>query len=74
MKVYTYSEARQQLSRVLDEAKSYGETRIKRKDGTEFTIRPIESKDSPLDVRGVQTDATMDDVMKAIRDVRDRDY
>jgi hypothetical protein len=74
MKVYTYSEARQQLARVLDEAKARGETRIKRQDGTEFTIRPVQSKASPLDVEGVKTGATMDDILQAIREGRERDF
>ena len=74
MKVYTYSEARQKLARVLDEAKARGETRIKRQDGTEFTIRPVRSKLSPLDVEGVKTDATMDDILQAIRESRERDF
>ena len=74
MKVYTYSEARQQLARVLDEAKAQGEIRIKRQDGTEFAIRPVRSKTSPLDVEGVKTDATMDDILQAIRESRRRDF
>ena len=34
MKVYTYSEARRWLARVLDEAREGGEIRIKRRDGS----------------------------------------
>ena len=74
MKVYTYSEARQRLSRVLDEAKSYGESRIVRQDGTEFAIRPVTTGGSPLDVKGVKTRATTNDIKKAIRESRERDY
>ena len=45
MKVYTYSEARQRLSRLLDEAREGGEIRIKRRDGSEFTVRPVRPGD-----------------------------
>jgi antitoxin Phd len=74
MKVYTYSEARQRLSRVLDEAKSRGETRIMRQDGTEFTIQPVKSKGSPFDVKGVKTKVSMNDIKSAVREGRERDY
>jgi antitoxin (DNA-binding transcriptional repressor) of toxin-antitoxin stability system len=36
MNVYTYSEARQRLSSVLDSAKASGEVLIRRKDGATF--------------------------------------
>ncbi len=45
MKVYTYSEARQRLARVLDEARSGGEIRIKRRDGSEFAVRPVRARE-----------------------------
>ena len=73
MKVYTYSEARQRLARVLDEAKDGGEVRIKRRDGTEFTVRPVRSGRSPLDVPGVDTDVTTEDIVAAIRESRERE-
>ncbi len=72
MKVYTYSEARQRFARVLDEARKDGEIRIKRRDGTEFTIRPVRSGGSPLDVVGVDTDLTAEDIVAAIREGRER--
>jgi PHD/YefM family antitoxin component YafN of YafNO toxin-antitoxin module len=48
MKVYTYSEARQRLARLLDEAGKRGEVRIKRRDGSEFVVRPVPPGGSPL--------------------------
>jgi len=74
MKVYTYSEARQRLSRLLDEARTSGETRIKRQDGSEFTIKPVSSPGSPFDVKGVHTKASSEDIRSAIRESRERDY
>jgi len=74
MKVYTYTEARQRLSRVLDEARTRGESRIKRQDGSEFIVQPVKSKGSPLDVKGVKSKATSSDIRSAIREGRERDY
>ena len=73
MKVYTYSEARQRLARLLDEARKGGEIRIKRRDGTEFAVRPVQSDASPLDVPGVDTGLTREDILAAIRESRERD-
>ena len=73
MKVYTYSEARQRLARVLDEAKEKGEIRIKRQDGAEFTIQPVAPTGSPLNVAGVESKVSTSDILNAIRDGRDRD-
>jgi prevent-host-death family protein len=39
MKEYTYSEARQKLSAVLDEAQRGGVVRIRRRDGQAFVLR-----------------------------------
>jgi len=73
MKVYTYTEARRWFARVLDEATAGGEIRIKRRDGSEFSVRPVPSTGSPLDVAGVDTDVSIDDIMGAIREGRERD-
>lgn len=73
MKVYTYSEARQRLARLLDEAGKRGEIRIKRRDGSEFTVRPISNQGSPLNVAGVDTGVTRDDIVGAIRESRERE-
>lgn len=72
MKVYTYSEARQKLSAVLDRAKVEGEVRIKRRDGGEFVVRPAERRGSPLDVEGVDTDITAEEIVEAVREIRER--
>jgi antitoxin (DNA-binding transcriptional repressor) of toxin-antitoxin stability system len=73
MKVYTYTEARRWFARVLDEARAGGEIRIKRRDGSEFSLRPVPSTGSPLDVKGVDTDVSIDDIMGAIREGRERE-
>ena len=68
MKVYTYSEARRWLARVLDEAREGGEIRIKRRDGSEFSLGPVSATTSPLDVPGVDTDLSRDEIVGAIRE------
>ncbi len=72
MKVFTYSEARQNLSKLLVLAQRE-EVEIRRKDGSTFTLRAKsrESK-SPFDVPGVSTRATTSDIVDAVRDSRKR--
>jgi len=53
MDVYTYSEARQRLSEVLDEAESTGKVIIRRKDGRTYALIPERSVVSPLDIPSV---------------------
>ena len=70
MKVFTYSEARQNLSKVLMLAQSE-EVEIRRKDGAVFSLRSKKHKTkSPFDVPGITTKATTQDILNAIRDSR----
>jgi prevent-host-death family protein len=71
MKVYTYSEARQRLSDVLNTARSE-EVIIKRRGGETFSIIYRKSKKSPFDVPGIQTKATTKDILVAVRESRER--
>jgi len=48
MQVYTYSEARQKLSIVLDQAENTGKVLIQRKDGRTFALIPEKIASSPL--------------------------
>ncbi len=72
MQVYTYSEARQKLSAVLDRAESSGSVMIRRKDGRTFTLQPLKSKVSPLDVPSIRTNMSTDDLVGLVRDERSR--
>ena len=71
MNVYTYSEARQRLSDVLEEAERTGEVRIKRRGGGEFALRPVRREASPFEAAGaaVQTreELTPQDLVDAVR-------
>jgi len=72
MKTYTYSEARQNLASLLDKAKKESEVMIKRQDGTYFVLRPVKVKQSPLNVEGVDTDFSAEDIVRTIREIRER--
>lgn len=71
MKVYTYSQARQNLSAVLRQSKSE-EVIIRRRGGETFVVAPRASKESPLDIPGVKTKAKTSDILAAIQEVRGR--
>lgn len=73
MKVYTYSEARQNLASLLDQAAEYGEVQIKRRDGQTFVVRIEPSPNSPLDVEPVDLDITTEEIVEIIRESRERD-
>ncbi len=72
MTVYTFSEARQKLAAVLEEAKRVGGVRIKRRDGSEFQISPSKPLRSALDVEGIPLDLTTAEIIDAVREVRER--
>ena len=71
MKVYTYSQARQNLSEVLNRSKSE-EVLIRRRGGEVFRVAPQPQEGSPFDVEGVRTKAKTEDILCAIREVRER--
>ena len=71
MKVYTYSEARQRLSDVLNTARTE-EVVIKRRGGETFSIVFRKSTNSPFDVPGIRTEATTKDILDAVRESRER--
>jgi hypothetical protein len=68
--VYTYSEARQNLSSLLDQAAREGEVRIKRKDGRVFVLKLETSRDSPLDVEGLDLGLTAQEIVQLVQEGR----
>lgn len=72
MNVYTFSEARQKLAAVLEEAQNKGAVRIKRRDGSEFVISPVRPSASPLDVQGVTLKLTAEEIVSVVRETRAR--
>jgi len=70
MKVFTYSEARQNLSELLNTAQNE-EVEIRRRDGSIFSVVQKKVKEtSPFDVVGIKTRATTQDILDAIRESR----
>ena len=72
MIVYTYSEARQKLATLLEQAAREGEVKIKRKDGQTFIITPETRVGSPLDVEGIDLDITTAEIVQIVREGRRR--
>ncbi|MBT8420319.1 MAG: prevent-host-death protein [Gammaproteobacteria bacterium] len=69
MKMYTYSEARQHLSAVLNTAE-HEEVLIRRQDGRSFSITPKNIKPSPFDVPGIKTKVTTAEILDTIAEGR----
>ena len=72
MKVFTYSEARQNLASVLDIARHDGGVMIRRRGGQSFVLRPVNPQRSPLDVEGVDLGVTTDEIVATVREGRER--
>jgi hypothetical protein len=70
MTVFRYSQARQNLGRVLEWARKEGKVLIKRKDGSIFALCPETPNISPLDVERIKTNVTTDDIVSAVRESR----
>ena len=73
MKVYTYSEARQKLAKVLEQAESTGKVLIRRKDGRTFALVPEEIPSSPLDVPTIKADISTQEIVDLVRERREKD-
>ena len=72
MQVYTYSEARQKLAFVLEQAEDTGKVLIKRKDGRIFALVPERNTASPLDVPSIKAEITTQEIVDIIREGRER--
>ena len=70
MRVYTYSEARQNLASLL--LRGDGAVRIRRKDGQSFVLQPEVRSGSPLDVDPVKINVTTDEIVRIVREGRER--
>jgi hypothetical protein len=70
VRTYTFSQARQRLASLLDEASREGEVQIRRRDGRSFVVQPVVEDRSPLDVPAVSTGLTTLDVLALVREGR----
>ena len=71
MKTFTYSEARRRLAAVLDLARKEP-VMITRRGGDAFSLSYQPAPDSPFDVPGIKTQASMQDILDAISESRAR--
>lgn len=71
MRIYTYSEARQNLSELLALAENE-EVLIQRRDGKAFVVNFKPKSTSPFDVSGINTKASTKDILDAISESRER--
>jgi hypothetical protein len=72
VRTYTYSEARQRLAALLDQARREGRVQIRRQDGSTFVVQPVVSDRSPLDVPGVRSRLRPGELVALVRQERDR--
>jgi hypothetical protein len=72
MTTYTYSEARQNFAAVLEKAKKEGKVLIKKRDGSSFILSPLPPSESPLNVKGINTNISSDEILDIIKEVRKR--
>ena len=72
MQVFTYSEARQKLAMILDQAENTGKVLIRRKDGRTFALVPEKAVSSPLDVPSIKAKITTQEIVDIIREGRER--
>ena len=72
MKIFTYSEARQNLSKLLVMAQNE-EIEIRRRDGSVFSLRAKRAKvKSPFDVAGIDVGVTSKEIVDAVCESRKR--
>jgi prevent-host-death family protein len=67
MRVYSYSEARQQLAELLNRATREGQVEIRRRDGNVFVVRPATRSGSPLDVPGIDAGLSRTEIVDLVR-------
>lgn len=72
MKTYTYSEARQRLATLLDQARRDGQVIIVRQDGSSFVLQPAAPTTSPLDVPAVRSSLRTGELVSLVREERER--
>ncbi len=71
MIIFTYSVARQNLAKLFDIAKNE-EVIIPRRDGSNFSLmaKEMEENTSPFEVPGIQTKASTQYILDAVRESR----
>ncbi len=72
MREYSFAEAPQHFTSVLDRAGKESVVCIKKRNGESFYIKPATSRKSPLDVKGVDLGMSSSEIVDVIRESRER--
>lgn len=73
MMVYSYAEAQERFSSLLEKALTEGQVKFRSRDGRVFVIRPEQTpKKSPLEVRSLKLSISNEDILEAIQESRAR--
>ena len=72
MKEYSFTEARQNFAATLEIARKEGVVCVRKKGGEAFHIRPATPKSSPLDIKGVNLNLNVADIVDLVRQGRER--
>jgi PHD/YefM family antitoxin component YafN of YafNO toxin-antitoxin module len=70
LRIFAFTEARQKLASLLEQAAEYGEVRIKRRDGQVFVIKPEKRQGSPLAVEGIKLNLSREEILRSIEEGR----
>ena len=72
MRVFTYSEARQQFADVLNYAQVEGQVCITRRDGSVFNLSPAapQKAKSPLDIQGMTLGLSQAEIVSSVQEGR----
>ena len=70
MHAYNFSEIKQNLNSVFEQAALEGGVQIKDEDGRIFMLTPVNEKKSPLDIQSVSLDLTADEIVDFIHESR----
>ena len=70
MYAYSFSEVKQNINSIFEQAIIDGAVQIKGEDGQIFVLTPIAAKKSPLDVASVALDLTADEIVDFIHEGR----
>jgi hypothetical protein len=73
IKSYTSTQARQNWSSVIKKVLEDGEVFITLRNNTKLVLKIDKGDKSPLDIPGINTKATMQDVIDSVRESREMD-
>lgn len=69
MRIFSYSEARQNFAKVLSLAQ-FEEVEIRRRDGSVFSLKAKKKSVSAFDVSGIKTQVSTQELLDAVRESR----